>query len=552
MRVWIRAALVAAFGTVGLTATAADIALLLGNSNYGTLPDYRNGTNVREGRPEMTRAGIAVTQGLNTNSARMKSLVAEFLQAAPSADGVVIALSGRFARTSQETYFLPVDTGAPSLAELPEVGLPLSTALTVLADVPGRAVLILSTDRQQQDFAPYVSMGLGPLEIPQGVTVVTGTASAVGALVENVIPARGRDMMQVIANNDGLRVRGFAPDAFVFLQAGAPAPRPNNEAARLDAELWETVRELDTIEGYESYLDRFPRGRFVREARAAIEDIRSDPVAIAQRAEENLNLTRDDRRAIQSDLSLLDYNTRGIDGIFGPGTRRAITTWQQDQGFNATGFLNRNQVRRLASLADERQAVLEEEAARRAAEEAERDRAFWARTGAQGDEAGYRAYLEEFPDGRFAELANARLRVIERERRENASAVERLFWEQANENGTIDGYRRYLGQFPQGVFADEARSRIAEIEETSEPDPALVAAQRAEDALNLNANTRRTIEARLNALGLKPGRVDGEFTDETRRAIRRYQQARRLNATGYLSETTVVRIFADAVISIFD
>jgi len=69
--------------------------------------------------------------------------------------------------------------------------------------------------------------------------------------------------------------------------------------------------------------------------------------------------------------------------------------------------------------------------------------------------------------------------------------------------------------------------------------------------LNLTPNTRRAIESRLDRLGLKPGKVDGTFDDDTRRAIRRYQSARNLDETGYLNEAFVVQILADSVRSIF-
>ena len=72
-----------------------------------------------------------------------------------------------------------------------------------------------------------------------------------------------------------------------------------------------------------------------------------------------------------------------------------------------------------------------------------------------------------------------------------------------------------------------------------------------ENALNLSQSTRRVIESRLERLGLQPGRVDGTFDDDTRRAIRRYQSARNLDETGYVNEPFVVQILADSVRSIF-
>ena len=55
----------------------------------------------------------------------------------------------------------------------------------------------------------------------------------------------------------------------------------------------------------------------------------------------------------------------------------------------------------------------------------------------------------------------------------------------------------------------------------------------------------------MNGLDLKPGKVDGVFDDDTRRAIRRYQKSRRMDETGYLSEAVVVQLLADTVRQIF-
>ena len=66
--------------------------------------------------------------------------------------------------------------------------------------------------------------------------------------------------------------------------------------------------------------------------------------------------------------------------------------------------------------------------------------------------------------------------------------------------------------------------------------------------MGLTDTTRKLVEGRLESLGLKPGPVDGAFDDDTRRAIRRYQEARNLTRTGYLNQQTVVRLLADAVL----
>lgn len=60
-----------------------------------------------------------------------------------------------------------------------------------------------------------------------------------------------------------------------------------------------------------------------------------------------LGLTYAERREVQQRLTLLGYDTRGIDGSIGPNTRRALAAWQQDQGQRASGYLTADQLRLL-------------------------------------------------------------------------------------------------------------------------------------------------------------------------------------------------------------
>lgn len=63
----------------------------------------------------------------------------------------------------------------------------------------------------------------------------------------------------------------------------------------------------------------------------------------AAEAEGDLGLSRSQRSAIQASLTRQGYDTRGIDGVFGRGTRGAIAAWQQANGLQATGYLTASQ-----------------------------------------------------------------------------------------------------------------------------------------------------------------------------------------------------------------
>ncbi len=64
-----------------------------------------------------------------------------------------------------------------------------------------------------------------------------------------------------------------------------------------------------------------------------------DPESI----EEKLNLTRSERRLVQESLSALGFDTRGVDGALGRNSRRAIMAWQEQSGFEPTGYLTASQ-----------------------------------------------------------------------------------------------------------------------------------------------------------------------------------------------------------------
>ncbi len=65
--------------------------------------------------------------------------------------------------------------------------------------------------------------------------------------------------------------------------------------------------------------------------------------------EEALDLSRAERREIQRRLSLIGYNTRGVDGVFGPATRAAIKLWQIDNELTADGYLSPSSLKLLKS-----------------------------------------------------------------------------------------------------------------------------------------------------------------------------------------------------------
>jgi peptidoglycan hydrolase-like protein with peptidoglycan-binding domain len=486
-----RLPLIATLSVLAMPVIADDAALLLGVERYDNLRRVSDGTDLLNSVDNLRDAGYAVSTLSNGSARDMNRLLERFARAATDADRLVIGLAGQFVTDGIRSWFLAEDADNPSPFGLGDA-VSVETVMQVMAHAPGQAVLILGYDQNADDaIGGYLRQGVGALVVPQGVTVVYGEPNLADDVVINALTVPGGDVMAFVRNSRRLRVQGFQPKSLIMQpdvkeQAAQPLPviEPSLRA-------WNDAQEANTARSYRNFLADNPRSPFAAEARDRLAEIENDPIRMAELAEDALNLTRNERRAIQRNLTLLEFDTRGVDGIFGSGTRGAIRNWQQDNGFAQTSYLTASQINRIDGQASRRAAEIAAEEERAREEALRLDREYWEETGARGDQAGYRAYLERYPEGIFAQEAQSKLNV-----------------------------------------RDDDADRVA---------------REREEALNINPVLRRLIESRLAALGHNPGDIDGRFDRNTRRALASYQAQRNLSATGYIDQPTLARLLSDTL-----
>jgi peptidoglycan hydrolase-like protein with peptidoglycan-binding domain len=544
-------------GLGGAAAQAAGDALGIGNSRYTAVQTLMGAQRVASAAQALYDKGFDVSMAQDADAEDMRRTFGEFAELLDQDGGpVVILLSGAFVHGPTGAYLLPV-TGAGTIEEADVLmnGFPLDAALTVLAAYQGRAFLVLGETAAEPDLDSYLSPGIGTLDIPQGVTVVRGPAVDVARYAARDMARTGRFVLRAAIEYE-LTVEGYAPATqVVVLPDDVVPPRGANEpplpdpaaAQASDEAAWRLAQQADTAEGYRIYLDGFPDGAFVNAASQRLNAINGEPFYRERRAEEALDLDRDERRAIQRALTILGYDTRGIDGIFGNGSRTAITRWQSDAGETDTGYLTRAQINQLQSQASRRAAELDEEAERQQALRDREERDYWRRAEERGQEDGFREYLQRYPDGQFADEARRVLKQIDDRRAEQAVGQDRRDWAQVSQTNTTAAYRDYLEKWPSGAFRAEAEQRIALLKNDADKARAANAGREEEQAMNLNFIGRQLAERRLDQLGLKPGKVDGQFDENTRAALRRYQESRGIRVSGYLDEQTVVRLLAEGL-----
>lgn len=536
-----------AFALMAFPAFAEDAALLIGAERYVTLDRFSGGTDVTKTADDLRNAGYVVDTLENPSADAMRGVLTRLRTRSDDAERLIVVLAGQFITDGTRSWLLSVNTPAPALFEFEQEAVSIESILQVLAKTPGKAILMLAVDKRSTDrFGPILREGIGAMEIPQGVTVIQGDPRSLNRLIADAIVTPQTDVLSAVADARGLQVDGFQPKTLVMQTAAiaqpSTGPRPVIVDQRAEREKWEQARQMDTAEGYQAYLRAYPRGAFASDATKAVEAITSEPNRAARLGEESLNLTRDKRRSIQRDLSILNYNTRGIDGIYGQGTRTAILNWQQENGFAQTTYLTSEQITRINAQAARRSAQLEAEAAQARAEQLQLDRAFWEETGAKGGKAGLRSYLDRYPDGVHADQAKTQLDRIEENQMSQAVRADRDAWTTARTRNTINAYQTYLKEFRNGAFRDEAQTRVNELRQQQENSASNDQARNVEGSLGLNALTGRVIEQRLKQLGLDPGAVDGQFDDRTRRAIRQFQRSRNLDPTGFLTQAALVQL----------
>lgn len=543
----------AALCLLGGAARAQDLALVIGNGSYRDLPDVADGNHLRVLVERLRGAGFEVIARADATREETREAVGRFIEGAPEAERLLVVLNGHFLRTDRDLFLLPVDGGEPTLEALPRRALPVSVLSTVLDDLPqGRAVLVLGEGGGRGEASPYVERGLVALPEGLGHATIGGAASVAGPFVRDTLAVPGGSLEVEAARALRLATAGLE-DALTLIPEGrevAEAPPAPSEEGSPDPEreAWEMARAVDTERGYVAFLDRFPEGERARAAAERLDALRRDPNAQAREGEDELNLDREQRRGVQAALSVLGFDPRGIDGVFGQGTRTALGAWQRAQGFEETGFLTSEQIRRLSEQAGRRAAEIEAdtEAERDAARRL--DTAFWSETGEGGSGEGLRAYLGRYPDGAYADQARERLAALEREARGGAALADARDWDEARAADEPGAYRRYLERHPEGVFGEAARARLGELRGRAEVEAGAEAGQATEEALGLNPTLRGLVEGRLESFGFEPGAVDGQFDDSTRRAIRRYQRSHGLEPTGYLDQGAVAQLLADSIL----
>jgi peptidoglycan hydrolase-like protein with peptidoglycan-binding domain len=420
----------------------ADTALVVGTVDAASTTSYGAPRYLGTALTPLDQAGFELISALDADAATLRQLVTR-LVTADEQETLVVALSGRFVSHGGLSWFLGRNAGQQDLGSVSGAGIPVQLLMDIAAASPGRSVILLAPENQGIALGAGLEDGLGPLAVPEGVTLATGHPASVARFLRSDLLAPGRPLRDAFAAAPGMTVVALADPFVPFIPAPVVTPVvPADEQA-----YWDAMSTLDNVFAYRAYLNRYPAGYYAPQAQARIAALEPPaPQLTPEEAENAIGLSREDKRNIQRDLAVLGYYNSGIDGLFGPGTRGGIRSWQQANGLQVTGYLDAAQVTRLSDQGDVRREQIRAQ-----------DLAYWNQTGQGNDEAGLRAYLGRYPNGQFAQLARQRLDAIEAEQARQADIA---FWNQTGRGQDEAGLRTYLGRYPNGEFSQLARQRL--------------------------------------------------------------------------------------------
>jgi peptidoglycan hydrolase-like protein with peptidoglycan-binding domain len=333
----------------------------------------------------------------------------------------------------------------------------------------------------------------------------------------------------------------------------APAAQPPDASAASDKAaqenmFWESAQRSNSVADYKAYLDAFPNGVYAPLARNRIAAMSAQPAAAPPAAppgnsaggpppgepapsaaalkaevgtmqtEQSLNLAPEDHTELQQRLQALGLYTGPIDGNLGAGFRAAIGNWQRQHQLAPTGWLGPVQLQALKAESD---AVAQQQpggpgAPPAAGGPASSDKAameskFWDSAERSNSAADYQAYLQAFPNGLYAQMARNRIASLN-----NGSPP----GGPGPGPGPGPGAPSAFGPPPQPVSPEALKAELGTVE--------------TEQQLDIGPPGRIELQQRLTAIGLYNGPMDGDLGPMARAAIAEWQKRHDIAPTGEL------------------
>ncbi|HMW62432.1 caspase family protein [Accumulibacter sp.] len=330
-RLWLQqASALAGASLLPLPATPADevstlhalprLALVIGNTRYGQAPLNNPANDARAIANELQRIGFKLSLRLDASRQQMSEAIDAFCTELARSRGVgIFYYAGHGAQLAWRNYLIPVDALLDKLADLQTKTIELNSLLAGLKHAKNRMNIIILDACRDNPFGtrlPIEQPGLSQFDAPPGSLLAYATAPGNTAsdgdgvnglyteslLREMKVPeTRIEDVFKrvrlaVRRRSDGQQIPWESTsldDDFYFLPPQQLRRQSEIELERLFNEelaLWQTIRLAQEPAPLESYLRRYPSGKFSELAQFRLDRLlkaRGEKAIVIQAAKDN-------------------------------------------------------------------------------------------------------------------------------------------------------------------------------------------------------------------------------------------------------------------------
>jgi uncharacterized caspase-like protein len=347
------------------------IALVIGNGAYTKAPPLKNPPNdARDMAATLRTLGFDVASGINTNQRDMKRLIREFGQKLKAGGSGLFYYAGHGVQSKGRNYLIPIDADIQSEAEVEDSGVDASLVLNYMDDAQnGLNIVILDACRNNPFSRSFrsASEGLAQVDAPTGTLIAYATAP--GRVASDGTGQNGLYTSELLKQ---MRVPGLsATDMFMRVRAEVMKQTSSKQVP------WEASSLVGTF-----------------------------------------------------------YFTAGANSTASnSGTSNAAPS---ETKFDASAF----------------------------------EYSYWETIKSSTNADDFKAYLEKYPAGQFVSLAKNRITTLEavskprdsKPESVNNSATELAFWDSVKNSTSADDYRAYLEKYPNGEFAVLANNRLKSLD----------------------------------------------------------------------------------------
>lgn len=218
-----------------------------------------------------------------------------------------------------------------------------------------------------------------------------------------------------------------------------------------DNHLWETIKEHDNESSYEQYLQQFPTGRHIDQATRRLSEIKADLAAW------QLALDKDSESGYQ------EYLHSFASGKYIEEAKQKLKILKDDHYWK--DVLDENSIQAYERYME----LFPSGIYIKKAKENLKDIQLWKEIEDSEDKKDFEKYLKKYPNGIFKNSVEKKLKAIKNKEKalqdeQQAKMEEEKLWQETKRLDNLTSYRRYLKQYKNGQYIEEAQVRLRELE----------------------------------------------------------------------------------------